>query len=90
MNATAASRDRASATMDVESVETHFVAFVCAGGALYELDGRRAAPVSHGACDAAALLPRSLEAIKGFMERDPEEVRFTITAMVPEGAQAQG
>ena len=82
-----AEENATAATMDVE---THFVAFVCAGGALYELDGRRAAPVSHGACDAAALLPRSLEAIKGFMERDPEEVRFTITAMVPEGAQAQG
>lgn len=78
--AAATSEDNATeATMDVE---THFISFVCAGGVLYELDGRKPGPTPHGACSPEELLPKAVEVIKAFMQRDPTELRFTITALV--------
>ncbi len=68
-----------AATMDVE---THFIAFVAANGQLYELDGRKPAPVPHGACEPGQLLSKAVDAIKLFIARDPDELRFTITALV--------
>ena len=84
--ATATSSENATAaTMDVE---THFVAFVCAGGTLYELDGRKAGPTVHGPCEASELLPKAVGAISKCMKRDPDELRFTITALVGNDAGA--
>ncbi|MCE7766657.1 hypothetical protein GQL56_28940, partial [Pseudomonas putida] len=39
-----------------EDVNTHFICFTCADGQLYELDGRRSAPISHGASSPNNLL----------------------------------
>jgi ubiquitin carboxyl-terminal hydrolase L3 len=49
-------------------------------GHLYELDGRKSGPINHGDCTEETLLTRAVEVIKGFMARDPEEMRFTIVA----------
>jgi ubiquitin carboxyl-terminal hydrolase L3 len=71
----------------VEDVETHFVAFVEKGGRLWELDGRKAFPISHGATSAERLLADACAVIRrDFMDRDPGEVRFTITALAPPAA----
>lgn len=64
-----------------ESVDTHFVCFSCVDGHLYELDGRKKFPINHGPCTEEELLPRSAEVIQQFMQRDPAEMRFTITAL---------
>lgn len=66
-----------------DKVTTHFVAFVCIDGFLYELDGRKEGPVLHGPTSQVALLKDACQVVKKFMARDPEEVRFTITALVP-------
>ena len=79
---TAAAVSEENATAASMDVDTHFIAFVSAGGVLYELDGRKAGPTPHGECAPAELLPKAVEAIKGFMQRDPGELRFTITALV--------
>lgn len=62
---------------------THFIAFVHRHGRLYELDGRKDAPVDHGPTTEMALLQDSIQVIRSFMERDPGEMRFTILALAP-------
>lgn len=60
---------------------THYACFSGVDGHLYELDGRKARPVNHGPHAEASLLEDSCRAIRGFMARDPKEVRFTILAL---------
>lgn len=64
-----------------EKVDLHFVAFVHYGGTLYELDGRRNGPVSHGATTEETLLEDSIAVVKKFMERDPTNLNFTVVAL---------
>ena len=63
------------------SVDTHFVCFSLVDGHLYELDGRQDGPVNHGECTPESLLGNACNVVKGYMERDPGEVRFTIVAL---------
>jgi ubiquitin carboxyl-terminal hydrolase L3 len=62
---------------------THFVALVNVEDKLYELDGRKQGPVLHGSTSPTTLLQDACKVVKQFMDRDPEEVRFTILALVP-------
>lgn len=63
-------------------VDLHFVCFVQKAGRLYELDGRKEAPVDHGACEEMRLLEGAAQVIQEkFMKLDPSEHRFTIMAM---------
>eukprot|EP00188_Purpureofilum_apyrenoidigerum_P003526 Plantae.Rhodophyta-Purpureofilum_apyrenoidigerum.ctg37212.p1 GENE.Plantae.Rhodophyta-Purpureofilum_apyrenoidigerum.ctg37212~~Plantae.Rhodophyta-Purpureofilum_apyrenoidigerum.ctg37212.p1 ORF type:complete len:230 (-),score=57.64 Plantae.Rhodophyta-Purpureofilum_apyrenoidigerum.ctg37212:269-958(-) len=67
-----------------EVVDTHFIAFVHSNGGLVELDGRKLAPVKHGATSADTLLEDACTVIKEkFMALDPAEVRFTMMALSP-------
>lgn len=66
-----------------DKVETHFVALVHVNGKLYELDGRKEAPVLHGDTSQMTLLKDACEVIKKFMARDPTEGRFAITTLAP-------
>jgi ubiquitin carboxyl-terminal hydrolase L3 len=62
---------------------THFISLVCVDGMLYELDGRKEGPICHGPTSQTALLKDACQVLKKFMARDPEEMRFTITALAP-------
>lgn len=62
---------------------THFIALIESGGILYELDGRKTGPVSHGPTTPMTLLQDSCKVVKKYMENDPEEMRFTIIALAP-------
>lgn len=64
-----------------EEVRNHFVAFVHHKGGLYELDGRKDAPIYHGATTPETLLEDTAVVVKKFMERDPEELNFTVVAL---------
>lgn len=65
-----------------QDVMTHFVAFVHRGGSLYELDGRKEFPINHGPTTSETLLADAAAAIKThFIDADPGEMRFTITAL---------
>lgn len=68
-----------------EHVDLHFVAFVHHKGTLYELDGRRDAPVNHGATTAETLLEDTAEVVKKFMARDPDNLNFTVVALAKSG-----
>jgi ubiquitin carboxyl-terminal hydrolase L3 len=63
---------------------THFVAIVNVNGGLYELDGRKDGPIRHGDTSESTFLKDACQrVVQGFMDRDPEEVRFTIMALAP-------
>lgn len=63
-------------------VDNHFICFSAKDGHLYELDGRQDGPVNHGECNPENLLENAVKVVKQYMERDPDEVRFTIVALV--------
>jgi ubiquitin carboxyl-terminal hydrolase L3 len=62
---------------------THFVALVNVNNKLYELDGRKQGPVSHGDTSEMTMLQDACKVVKSFMDRDPDEMRFTILALAP-------
>lgn len=66
-----------------DKVETHFVSIVNVENEVYEFDGRKEGPVCHGTTSGETFLLDGVKVVRKFMERDPEEVRFTILALVP-------
>ncbi|XP_054290264.1 ubiquitin carboxyl-terminal hydrolase isozyme L3-like isoform X2 [Macrosteles quadrilineatus] len=64
-----------------EPVNFHFIAFVCKDGQLYELDGRRSFPINHGASSPDTLLEDGVRVVREYMSRDPDDIRFTVTAL---------
>lgn len=64
-----------------EKVNHHFVAFVEKGGYLFELDGRKDFPINHGPTREDTFLEDAANVCKQFMERDSEDVNFTIMAL---------
>ncbi len=74
------------ATSDVSHAindNLHFVAFVESEGKLWELDGRKEFPIDHGNSSPETLLNDAIVAVKEFMARDPEDVRFNMVALGP-------
>lgn len=69
-----------------DEVETHFIALIESGGILYELDGRKNKPIPHGPTSRSTLLKDACQVVQKFMNRDPGEVRFAITALSPKVA----
>ncbi|XP_018319205.1 ubiquitin carboxyl-terminal hydrolase isozyme L3 isoform X2 [Agrilus planipennis] len=59
----------------------HFVAFVCKDGSLYELDGRRDFPINRGPSSPEKLLEDAAKICKEYIEREPNEVSFTVMAL---------
>lgn len=66
-------------------VDLHFVAFVEREGRLWELDGRKAGPVDHGASSAGGLL-RDVAAVvrRNFVERS-SSLNFSLIALAAAG-----
>lgn len=64
-----------------DKVNHHFVSLINKDGELYELDGSKLFPISHGKTSEETFLKDAAVVCKKFMERDPSEVRFTIMAV---------
>ena len=59
----------------------HFMALVHKNGSLYELDGRKPAPINHGPTSPETLLEDAARVCKEYIARDPKEVCFTVVAL---------
>ncbi|CAH1758046.1 8475_t:CDS:2 [Entrophospora sp. SA101] len=65
-----------------EDVNLHFTCFIVKNGTLYELDGRKPFPISHG--PSTDLLQDATKVIKKeFMEREVGNLQFTVIALAP-------
>ncbi|XP_030555016.1 ubiquitin carboxyl-terminal hydrolase [Drosophila novamexicana] len=64
-----------------ETVVHHFIALVNKENTLYELDGRKSYPISHGKTSDETFLLDAAKVCKEFMARDPDDVRFTVLAL---------
>ncbi|GAA0147857.1 cysteine protease [Lithospermum erythrorhizon] len=64
-----------------DDVYEHFICFSCVGGQLYELDGRRSAPVSHGASSPESLLQDAARVIRQMIAKNPDSNSFNVIAV---------
>mmetsp|Transcript_18872 Transcript_18872/g.49358 ORF Transcript_18872/g.49358 Transcript_18872/m.49358 type:complete len:104 (+) Transcript_18872:41-352(+) len=64
---------------DLENINLHFVTFVHKDGCLYELDGRKSAPVNHGPSSQATLLSDACGVVRQFMQRT-DSLNFNLVA----------
>lgn len=62
-------------------VDTHFICFSCVDGELYELDGRRSGPISHGPSSPSTLLQDAAKVIKGMIQKNPDSMNFNVIAV---------
>lgn len=70
-----------------QETNLHFITFVAVDEQLYELDAHKKFPINHGSTSMETLMKDSVAACKQFMERDPENVNFSIVALV--GAETE-
>lgn len=68
-------------------INNHFIAFVNVGGELFELDGRKNFPISHGVTKDESFLFDAAKICNEFITRDPKEVNFTIMAYAMDDAE---
>lgn len=64
-----------------DNVDTHFICFSCADGQLYELDGRRSGPISHGATSPSRLLQDAAKVIQRMIQKNPNSINFNVIAI---------
>ncbi|VDP90806.1 unnamed protein product [Echinostoma caproni] len=62
-------------------VQQHYVCFIHHKGHLYELDGRRVHPISHGKTTESTLLTDAAKVIEQFVARDAGRVNFSVLAL---------
>lgn len=61
----------------------HFIAYTSMNGKLYELDGLKPAPISHGSCSSDEFPDKVIPVLQRRIERYPtQEIRFNLMAMV--------
>ncbi|MCE3051477.1 Ubiquitin carboxyl-terminal hydrolase 3, partial [Datura stramonium] len=63
------------------NVDTHFICFTCVDGQLYELDGRKSGPISHGASTPSSLLQDAAKVIQKMMQKNPDSMNFNVIAI---------
>lgn len=62
-------------------IDLHFVAIIEKEGKMWELDGRKTAPVCHGDMKTSGFKKSAADICMSFMQRDPDEMRFTMLAL---------
>merc|ERR1712130_519022 len=79
-----AAKDKDDNQTDVHKTEVnaHFITFIRKDGELWEMDGRKKFPVSHGKTGGGSFLKDVAKVVKEkFMALDPDNVNFNIMAL---------
>lgn len=71
----------AGETEATDNVNTHFICFAFVNGELYELDGRRSGPISHGPSSPDTLLPDAAKVIRKMIDKNPDSLGFNVMAI---------
>ncbi|XP_013196927.1 ubiquitin carboxyl-terminal hydrolase-like [Amyelois transitella] len=66
-----------------EVINNHFVTFIHKDGKLFELDGRKTFPIDHGETTPESLLEDAAKVCREFIKREPDNIGFTVVALVP-------
>ena len=75
--------DEAQRTATEEDDIYHFIAYTYMNGTLYELDGLKPAPISHGSCSPDNFPDKVIPILQRRIKRYPtHEIRFNLMAMV--------
>ncbi|KAF7828463.1 ubiquitin carboxyl-terminal hydrolase 3 [Senna tora] len=64
-----------------DNVDTHFICFVCVDGELYELDGRKSGPISHGQSSSNTLLRDAAKVIQSMIQKNPNSLNFNVISI---------
>ncbi|KAE9613777.1 hypothetical protein Lal_00015980 [Lupinus albus] len=72
-----------------DNVDTHFICFTCVDGELYELDGRKSAPISHGSSSPSTLLRDAAKVIQSMIKKNPESLNFNVMAISKKSSDGQ-
>lgn len=65
-------------TQATDDVNTHFISFTCVNGQLYELDGRKAGPISHGLSSPTTVLQDAVKVIQKIIQQNPDSINFNV------------
>ncbi|XP_030533518.1 ubiquitin carboxyl-terminal hydrolase 3 [Rhodamnia argentea] len=68
-------------TQASDNVDTHFICFTCVAGELYELDGRKSSPISHGPSSPSSLLQDAAKVIQEMIQKNPDSLNFNVIAL---------
>ncbi|KAK8916319.1 hypothetical protein KSP39_PZI022692 [Platanthera zijinensis] len=68
-------------TVADSNVEEHYICFVCVNGQLYEFDGMKSQPISHGLSSPGTLLQDSAKIIKDMIQKIPDSMNFNVMAL---------
>ncbi|KAI6707401.1 hypothetical protein NL676_010363 [Syzygium grande] len=74
----------AAAAGDTEApdkVDTHFMCFTCVDGELFELDGKKSSPISHGPSSPSSLLQDAAKVIQEMIQKNPDSLNFNVIAL---------
>ncbi|KAF2315081.1 hypothetical protein GH714_038124 [Hevea brasiliensis] len=64
-----------------DNVDTHFICFACVEGELFELDGRKSGPISHGASSPSNLMQDAAKVIRNMIQKNPDSLNFNVIAI---------
>uniref|UniRef100_A0A7S2VUH0 Ubiquitin carboxyl-terminal hydrolase n=1 Tax=Norrisiella sphaerica TaxID=552664 RepID=A0A7S2VUH0_9EUKA len=66
-----------------EFANLHFISFVAVNDVLYELDGRKSQPISHGPTSRAKFVDDALKVVNKFVAFSPKDRRFNVIVLAP-------
>lgn len=78
---------KSGTTPDFVENNNHFVAFLNFSSVIYEMDGTKEFPINHGPTTEETFLDNACNAIRKFMERDPENVGFSLICLALNNAE---
>ncbi|ONK73527.1 uncharacterized protein A4U43_C04F32560 [Asparagus officinalis] len=62
-------------------VDQNYICFTCVDGELYQLDGAKTRPISHGPSSPSSLLQDAVKVIKVMIENNPDSMNFIVMAL---------